>query len=88
MSKTDKLLDKLKRGKLSQREVTSLLEKLGWQRTRQKGSHAAWSNGVETIILVEDGRENLLPYQVKNIRQALVRSKQLEDENEKKEKAE
>jgi predicted RNA binding protein YcfA (HicA-like mRNA interferase family) len=72
MSKTDKLLEKLKNGTITGPEAETLLGKLGWIIERQSGSHQVWANGRETLVLVA-GRKDLRPYQVKALKVALVK---------------
>ena len=71
MSQTDKLLAKLKGGRISGAELVTLLGKLGWRLMRQKGSHQTWSNGVKILIIIA-GRIDLKPYQIKEAKKALL----------------
>jgi predicted RNA binding protein YcfA (HicA-like mRNA interferase family) len=71
MSKTDKLLEKLKNGTIDGPESESLLKKLGWVLNRQKGSHQVWAKGNETLILIA-GRRELKNYQIKDLQKALI----------------
>jgi predicted RNA binding protein YcfA (HicA-like mRNA interferase family) len=42
MSKTDKLLEKLRRGKISADDLRTLMKKLGWELDGTEGSHEQW----------------------------------------------
>ncbi|MBI2606541.1 MAG: type II toxin-antitoxin system HicA family toxin [Deltaproteobacteria bacterium] len=71
MSRTAKLIVKLRSGRLTGAELVTLLGKLGWRQMRQSGSHQTWSNG-ERILIVIAGRMNLKPYQIKEAQKALL----------------
>ena len=60
MSKTEKLLEKLKSGTIDGPDAETLLGKMGFKLIRQKGSHATWSNGSRRVLLVA-GRGELKP---------------------------
>lgn len=72
MSKTDKLLEKLKNGTISGPEAETLLGKLGWSLDRQNGSHQVWASGNQSLTLVA-GRKDLKPYQIKALQKLLVK---------------
>ena len=74
MTQTDKLLAKLKHGRISGAELVTLLGKLGWRLIRQKGSHQTWSNGARILIIIAE-RIDLKPYQVKEAQKALLGEK-------------
>lgn len=71
MSQNEKLLTKLREGRIDGAELISLLGRLGWTLIRQKGSHQTWSNGEKILILIA-GRTDLKPYQIKEARKALL----------------
>ncbi len=70
MSKTDKLLEKLKNGTISAQELRTLLGKLGWILARQKGSHEQWLKNGKVITLATHSKD-LKPYQIKQVSKAL-----------------
>ncbi len=70
MSRTEKLKQKLQNGTITGPELETLLGKLGWTRSRTKGSHTTWTNGSANMTLVE-GRKDLKPYQIKMAQQML-----------------
>lgn len=78
MSKTDKLMAKLKRGKIDARELRALLKVKGFQKERQRGSHEVWERGSETFLLATHSAE-LKPYQIKQAQERLLE----EESNEK-----
>ena len=58
MSKTDKLLAKLKNGTIDANELRTLLSKLGWVLDRQSGSHEQWIGPKEQrLTLAAQGKE-------------------------------
>jgi predicted RNA binding protein YcfA (HicA-like mRNA interferase family) len=71
VSQTEKLLAKLKDGRISGSELVTLLGKLGWRLIRQKGSHQTWSDGEKIMIVIAE-RADLKPYQIKEARKALL----------------
>ena len=71
VTQTDKLLAKLKDGRISGNELVALLGKLGWRLMRQKGSHQSWSNGERILIVIAE-RTDLKPYQIKEAQKALL----------------
>lgn len=71
MSKTEKLLEKLKNGTIDGREIATLLKKMGWTIDRQKGSHEVWILGAKTLVLVA-GRVELKSYQIRDLQKALL----------------
>lgn len=70
MSKSDKLLAKLKNGTISADELTTLLNKLGWKLKGGKGSHQTWSKDTLTLVLSPHGKD-LKKYQIKQAQVAL-----------------
>ncbi len=70
MSKADKLLEKLRNGTISAREVRTLLGQLGWSLARQKGSHEQWLKNGKVLTLATHSKE-VKPYQLKQIAKAL-----------------
>jgi predicted RNA binding protein YcfA (HicA-like mRNA interferase family) len=71
MSKTEKLLTKLKNGSLDGLELITLLKRLGWYPLRQVGSHQTWSNGIKSLTVIA-GRVDLKPYQIKEAKKLLL----------------
>jgi predicted RNA binding protein YcfA (HicA-like mRNA interferase family) len=74
MSKADKLMEKLKRGKIDAYEATQLLKWTGWKCDRQKGSHQTWARGSETLTLAIHDKD-LKKYQIKEIQKAVLNEK-------------
>ena len=72
MTQTDKLLKKLKEGRISGSELSTLLSKLGWSMKRQCGSHQTWSDG-DLILIVIAERKDLKAYQIKDAQRALIK---------------
>ncbi len=70
MSKTDKLLAKLKNETISAHGLRTLLGHLGWTLARQKGSHEQWLKNGKVITLATHSKE-LKPYQIKQVLKAL-----------------
>ena len=70
MSKTEKLLVKLKTEAISAQEIRTLLAHLGWSLARQKGSHEQWLKNGKVITLATHSKE-LKPYQIKQVSKAL-----------------
>jgi len=70
MSKTEKLLTKLKNGSISASELRTLLGKLGWELRNQVGSHEQWVCDDKRFTIATHGKD-LPPYQVKMIRKIL-----------------
>jgi predicted RNA binding protein YcfA (HicA-like mRNA interferase family) len=70
MSKTDKLLAKLKNRTISAQELRTLLGQLGWVLARQKGSHEQWLKNGQVITLATHSKD-LKPYQIKQVSKAL-----------------
>ena len=70
MSKTDKLLEKLKRGSIDADDLLSLLRKLGWTHDRTAGSHQVWVKGDKTLVLALHGK-SLKRYQIKEAQAAI-----------------
>lgn len=73
MSKTDKLIAKLREGRIDGTELSTLLGRLGWILKRQKGSHQHWSNGEKILVMVAE-RVDLKPYQIKEAQSALLKN--------------
>lgn len=78
MSKTEKLLEKLKRGAINALELKTLLRHLGWILDRTKGSHEVWVNDSKLFVLATHSKE-LKPYQLKQAKTLLL----VEEEDEK-----
>ena len=70
MSKTEKLLAKLKNGTISATELRTLLGHLGWILARQKGSHEQWLKNGKVMTLATHSKD-LKPYQIKQALKAL-----------------
>jgi predicted RNA binding protein YcfA (HicA-like mRNA interferase family) len=71
VSKTEKVLTKLKNGAIDGGELLTLLGRLGWYPLRQVGSHQTWSNGVKSLTVIA-GRIDLKHYQIKEAQKALL----------------
>ena len=71
MSKTEKLIAKLRNASIDGNELITLLSRLNWYPLRQVGSHQTWSNGVKSITVIA-GRVDLKQYQIKEARKALL----------------
>lgn len=87
MSKFEKILIKLLRGSsdanFSFDELTSLLERLGFE-FRIKGSHHIfYKRGVEEIINLQSKSGKAKPYQIKQVRNIILKYKldKYEDES-------
>jgi len=70
VSQTEKLKKKLKEGRITGPELSTLLGKLGWSLKRQVGSHQTWSDGKKILVLVAD-RKDLKNYQIRDAQNAL-----------------
>lgn len=70
MSKTEKLISKLRNGSISANELRTLLGQLGWVLARQKGSHEQWLKNDKLITLATHSKD-LKPYQIKQVLKAL-----------------
>jgi predicted RNA binding protein YcfA (HicA-like mRNA interferase family) len=70
MTKTDKLMEKLKRGSIDANELLTLLSKRGWSKVGGKGSHQVWSDGKKVLVLALHGKD-LKRYQIKDAQEAL-----------------
>ena len=83
MSKHDKLLDRILRG-VSDANIPfdglcQLLRRLGFD-SRVKGSHHIFSRaGVEEILNLQPRGANAKPYQVKQVRDVILKYKLAED---------
>ena len=64
MSKTEKLLEKLKRGSISAPELRTLLKKMGAELINIEGSHERYYLGARRFSLAVHGKD-LKRYQVK-----------------------
>lgn len=71
MSKTDKLIEKLKSGKIDARQLRTLMEKMGFSYKHGKGSHEYWSDGQQIIVISPHGKD-LKPYQIRAARKVLL----------------
>lgn len=83
MSKHDKLLERILRGasdaNISFAGLCQLLRRLGFQ-LRVKGSHHIfYREGVEEILNLQPRAANAKPYQVKQVREIVVKYKLAED---------
>lgn len=77
MGKAEKLLDKLLKAtsdkNIDFHELRTLLHKMGFEE-RIKGSHHIYSReGVEEIINIQEKKGKAKPYQVKQIRQLILK---------------
>ncbi|MFM7852851.1 MAG: type II toxin-antitoxin system HicA family toxin [Flammeovirgaceae bacterium] len=84
MSKFEKLIVKLLSGNSDANfqfdELLSLLSKLGFQK-RVKGSHHIfYKDGVEEIINIQEKSGKAKPYQVKQVRNIVIKYKLIPDE--------
>jgi predicted RNA binding protein YcfA (HicA-like mRNA interferase family) len=70
MSKTDKLLSKLRYKSISADELRTLLRHLGWRLDRCKGSHEQWIKNGRVVTLATHGQE-LKTYQIKQFLEAI-----------------
>jgi predicted RNA binding protein YcfA (HicA-like mRNA interferase family) len=75
MSKTDKLLLKLKNGTISGKELRTLMNKLGWTHARTNGSHETWEKGSKTYILATHSKD-LKAYQIKQAQKLMIEEDQ------------
>jgi len=71
VSKTDKLLEKLKNGSIDAHDLRTLLKKLGWDLDHSTGSHEVWKKGAHRFILAAHGKD-LKPYQIKEAKRILL----------------
>ena len=83
MSKHDKLLDRILRGasdaNIPFAGLCQLLRRLGFQ-LRVKGSHHIfYREGVEEILNLQPRGANAKPYQVKQVREIIVKHKLAEE---------
>lgn len=70
MSKTEKLLQKLKNEKISAAELRTLLVKLGWALDRTRGSHEVWVSGSKRITLATHTKD-VPRYQIKQVKEQI-----------------
>lgn len=82
MSKTEKLLRKLKEGRIDGNELISLLKKLGWAIANKEGSHFTYSNGNKKITVIAE-RVDLKRYQIKQVQELLLPEEKEDDDEEK-----
>ena len=71
MTKADKLVEKLKRGKINAEELRKLMNHFGYIYKHGKGSHEYWSNG-EGIIVISPHGKDLKPYQIRAAKKVLL----------------
>lgn len=71
MSKTDKLKMKLVNGSITAPELRTLLNQLGWELKRVKGSHEQWRSPSHDRFTLATHRKDLKEYQVQEIRKLL-----------------
>lgn len=71
MSSIDKLKSKLERGSIKARELRALMNQLGWQLDRIKGSHEVWIKGSKTFVLATHSQDLKL-YQIKQAQNMLL----------------
>lgn len=79
MGKLEKILDQILRGGSDQNvafdDLIFLLENLGFEK-RIKGSHHVFSkDGIEEIVNIQPSGSKAKPYQVKQLRNVLVKYK-------------
>jgi predicted RNA binding protein YcfA (HicA-like mRNA interferase family) len=79
MGKLEKILDQILRGESDQNvafdDLLFLLESLGFEK-RIKGSHHVFSkDGIEEIVNIQPSGSKAKPYQVKQLRNVLVKYK-------------
>lgn len=70
MSKTEKLLEKLRNKTISASELRTLLQRLGWKLDRTKGSHEQWAKNGKVVTLATHSNE-LKSYQIKQFSEAI-----------------
>jgi len=79
MTKLLKLLDTICRGDSDQNvsfvELGHLLERLGFQRRVRGSHHIFWMKGVEEIINLQSLSGKAKPYQVKQVRNLILKYK-------------
>ena len=85
MSKIDKLIFKILSGNSDKNidfdELTKLLIFLGFE-CRIKGSHHIfWKDAVDEIINIQSDGSKAKPYQVKQVRNIIIKYKLIKDEN-------
>jgi predicted RNA binding protein YcfA (HicA-like mRNA interferase family) len=68
MSKTQKLLEKLRNGTISASELRTLMKQLGWKLVRTKGSHEQWVGPQNEKFTLATHSKELKPYQIKEFR--------------------
>jgi len=71
MSKTEKLIAKLKSGNIDAIELRSLLKKLNWSLDHSTGSHEVWFKDGARFVLATHGKDLKL-YQIKQAQKALL----------------
>ncbi len=69
MSTTDKLIEKLKNGSISAKELRTLLKKLGWVLDRTKGSHEQWLGPKGQRMTLATHSKDLKQYQIREAKE-------------------
>ncbi|MBI4402985.1 MAG: type II toxin-antitoxin system HicA family toxin [Deltaproteobacteria bacterium] len=82
LTRTQKPIEKLRRGTLDGNELRALLKKEGWMLDRVKGSHEIWKCGSQTFVLATHSKE-LKPYQIKEARRILLKEERADATEEK-----
>ena len=75
MSKTEKLLEKLRNGTISASEARTLLVKLRWTLRNQVGSHETWKTDGQLPLTLATHTKELKRYQIKQLQQSLLEEK-------------
>lgn len=79
MSKTEKLIQKLRSGVISAKELKTLMKKLGWTLDRQAGSHEQWVNRKRDYpknrITIATHTKDLKQYQIKEAMEKILDEK-------------
>lgn len=70
MSKSDKLIQKLKNRTIKASEARTLLKQSGWKIKNQVGSHEQWVSGNKRLTIATHTKE-IKPYLMKQIEEAL-----------------
>lgn len=71
MSKTEKLIAKLKNKKISAAELRTLLIRLGWICRGQEGSHESWVGPAGERFTLATHSKEVKPYMLKEISKKL-----------------
>ena len=64
MAKKEKLLEKLRNGSITPKDLRTLLKQSGFDKNRTVGSHEQWYRGKDRFSLATHGKD-LKPYEIK-----------------------